>query len=216
MAINLKELPWYLQFLGFVVLAAVLVAIFEYAPFSPITQKRAEKEQKAEQLRKLIEEVSKLQVVELRHRQFKADTEALEKQLANLQTLLPDEKASDEYIRQLQESAMNAGISLRHLTAKPIATKELYAEMPFELEVDGGYYNVLTFFDRLKNLSRIVNVTDIKLAGLGTAGKGRYSYGPGESVQGTCIATTFFTKPVSEMITEQAKAGTAAKGGAKR
>lgn len=212
---TLRELPWYVQFVGFVALAVAIVLVFEYAPFSPITQLRSQKEQEAEKLRKLIEEVSKLQVVELRHRQFKADTEALAKQLANLQTLLPDEKAADEYIRQLQESAMNAGVSIRHFTAKPVANRELYSEMPFQLEMDGGYYGVLTFFDRLSKLSRIVNVSDIKLAAVGTGGaKGRFSLAPGTTVGGSCVATTFFTKSVAEMMSEQEAKAAPAKGAA--
>lgn len=211
---TLRELPWYVQGVGFVALAVVIVLVFEYAPFSPITQLRSEKEQQAEKLRKLIEEVSKLQVVELRHRQFKADTEALEKQLANLQTLLPDERASDEYIRQLQDSAVNAGIAIRHFTAKPVASRELYSEMPFQLELDGGYYNVLTFFDRLSKLSRIVNVTDIKLGALAAGAKGRFSVAPGTTVNGSCIATTFFTKSVAEMMSEQEAKAAPAKGAA--
>lgn len=215
MAINLKELPWYVQIFGALLLTLVLVGVGEYVPVSPIQSLSAEREQKEGELRKLSDEVAQLKVIEQKHRQFRADTEALEKQLANLKQIVPEEKAADDFLRMLQDSATSAGINIRHFTAKPVASRDFYAEMPFELDIDGGYYNVISFFDELGKLSRIINVTDIKLDALASAkGKKNFTYGPGESVGGSCTATTFFTKSVAEMMTEQeAKAG---KPGAKR
>lgn len=206
MAINLKELPWYLQIFGALLLTLVLIGIFEYAPFSPITSLSAQRDEAKEKLRKLSDEVVQLKVIEQKHRQFRADMEALEKQLANLKTIVPEEKATDDFIRLLQEWASKSGVSIRHFTAKPVANRDFYSEMPFELQLDGGYYNVLTFFDQLGKLSRIINVSDLKLEALATAkAKKNFAYGPGESVVGSCVATTFFTKSVAELMTEEAK-----------
>lgn len=206
MALKLKELPWYVQIVGALVLTVILIAVFEYAPIPPLATLNTEREQKSAELRKLSDEVAQLKVVEQKHRQFRADTEALEKQLANLKTIVPEEKATDEFILQLQESAQNSGIHIRHFTSKPVATRDFYSEMPFDLVIDGGYYNVLNFFSQLSKLSRIVNATDIKLESL-VGGKSRknYAYGPGETVAGTCTVTTFFTKTVAELMTEEAK-----------
>lgn len=221
MAINLKELPWYYQIVGALLLTLVLIGLGEYLPVSPIQSLSAQREQKEAELRKLTDEVAQLKVIEQKHRQFRADTEALEKQLANLKQIVPEEKAADEFIRVLQESAMNSGISIRHFTAKPVASRDFYSEMPFELQLDGAYYSVLTFFDHLGKLSRIVNVSDLKLEALASAkSRKNYSYGPNTSVSGSCTATTFFTKSVTEMMSEQevkaAKPGAPAAPGTRR
>ncbi len=36
--------------------------------------------------------------------------------------------------------------------------------MPFDLEIDGPYYSVLNFFDRVGKLERIVNVSNVLIA----------------------------------------------------
>jgi hypothetical protein len=82
------------------------------------------------------------------------------------------------------------------MTAKPVAAKTYYFELPFEVEADGPYFSVLDFFSRLGRLSRIINVGDLKLSGLG-GGKtlnANFRLNPGASVTGVFTITTFFTK----------------------
>ena len=54
-----------------------------------------------------------------------------------------------------------AGIEMRRYTAKPTAAKEFYTEVPFEMELDGPYYSMVNFFDRVGKLERIVNVSGL-------------------------------------------------------
>ena len=68
--------------------------------------------------------------------------------------------------------------------------------MPFDIEADGPYFSVLDFFSRLGRLSRIINVGDLKLSGLGGGPQqnAKFHTAPGASVTGTFTITTFFTK----------------------
>ena len=67
--------------------------------------------------------------------------------------------------------------------------------MPFEIQADGPYFNVLDFFGRLSRLSRIINVGDLKLQGLATkASSTNFHMASGSSVTGTMTITTFFSK----------------------
>jgi len=76
--------------------------------------------------------------------------------------------------------------------------------MPFEVQADGPYFNVLDFFGRLSRLSRIINVGDLQF---GDAGKGNgYVVRPGTTVTGTFTATTYFTKP-AEASSSSSKPG---------
>jgi Tfp pilus assembly protein PilO len=74
-------------------------------------------------------------------------------------------------------------------------TKEYHYEMPFELQADGPYFNILDFFGRLSRLSRIINVGDLNFADPAKAQGARYPLRPGTTVSGIFTATTFFTKP---------------------
>jgi Tfp pilus assembly protein PilO len=97
------------------------------------------------------------------------------------------------------------------LVAKAVVPKDNnYYEMPFEVQADGPYFNVLDFFGRLSRLSRIINVGDLEFADPEKAKGGHYVMRPGSTVSGTFMATTYFTNPG-----DSTPASSAAKPGAK-
>src|SRR5258707_13540227 len=126
---------------------------------------------------------------------MKSEMDALNKQLDTLKTIVPEEKEADEFIRLVQGAAAASGVQLRRLTSQAIVTKEYHYEMPFELQADGPYFNILDFFGRLSRLSRIINVGDLNFADPAKAAGARYPLRPGTTVSGVFTATTFFTKP---------------------
>ncbi len=128
----------------------------------------------------------------------------MERQLANLKQqleiearIVPDEKQVDSFMETLDAEAAKAGVELRRYTAKPVAAKEYYSEMPFDLELDGPYYSMLNFFDRVGKLERIVNVSGLLVSNTKNPtfakAKHTYQYAPNESVVATFTATTFFS-----------------------
>jgi Tfp pilus assembly protein PilO len=121
--------------------------------------------------------------------------DALNKQLDTLKTIVPEEKEVDEFIRQVQGAAASSNVQLRKLTSQPIVPKEYHYEMPFEVQADGPYFNMLDFFSRLSRLSRIINVGDLQFDDPGTGKGAKYPIRPGTTVTGVFTVTTFFTKP---------------------
>jgi hypothetical protein len=81
------------------------------------------------------------------------------------------------------------------LTAQAIVPKEYHYEMPFEVQADGPYFNLLDFFGRLGRLSRIINVGDLTFDDPERPKGTKYPTRPGTTVSGIFTATTFFTKP---------------------
>jgi Tfp pilus assembly protein PilO len=97
---------------------------------------------------------------------------------------------------------MSSGVSIRSLTAQPVAQRQYYYEMPFSVEADGPYFAVLDFFGKLGRLSRIINVGDLKLSAIGSNNPGgalKFHMTPGTTVTGTFTITTFFTNPVGQV-----------------
>ena len=95
----------------------------------------------------------------------------IERQLASLKQqleierkIVPDEKEVPGFMKMMDAEAMKAGIELRRYTSKPTAAKDFYTEVPFEMELDGPYYSMLNFFDRVGKLERIVNVSGLLVA----------------------------------------------------
>src|ERR1700738_1210336 len=87
--------------------------------------------------------------------------DALSKQLETLNIIVPKDKEVDEFIRLVQGAAAASNVQVRRLTAQTIVAKEYHYDMPFEVQADGPYFNILDFFGRLSRLSRIINVGDL-------------------------------------------------------
>jgi type IV pilus assembly protein PilO len=197
MAMNFRDWPWPLQALFYVGLAIILVLVGLYVPGLPLQKVRSDLETSQAKLKPLDAEVANLRVYKQRRTELQSQMDALQKQLATLQTIVPEEKQTDQFILMLQSAATGAGVSIRSLTAAPVATKPYYFEMPFTIEADGPYYSVLDFFSRLGRLSRIINVGDLKLSSVGANANGKFHMTSGTSVTGTFTITTFFTSAAS-------------------
>jgi len=142
----------------------------------------------------------------------------IERQLASLKQqleierkIVPDEKEVPGFMKMMNAEAMKAGIELRRYTARPTAAKEYYTEVPFEMELDGPYYSMLNFFDKVGKLERIVNVSGLMVATTKkpTEAKARhtYQYAPNESVVATCTATTFYSHDLAPPASAPGKPG---------
>jgi type IV pilus assembly protein PilO len=182
-----------------VALAVVLILAGLYIPGLPLASVREQLESAQADLKPLETEVENLRVYKQRRAELQTEMDALQKQLATLQTIVPEDKQTDEFILMVQRAALSSGVSIRSLKAQPVAQKPYYFEMPFEVQADGPYYSVLDFFSKLGRLSRIINVGDLKLKAVGaeTSG-GKFRVVPGTSVSGTFTITTFFTNPAEQ------------------
>ena len=142
----------------------------------------------------------------------------MERQLANLKQqleierkIVPDAKEVDGFMHLLDAEAQKAGVEIRRYTARGVSPKDFYTEVPFEMELDGPYYSMLNFFDRVSKLERIVNISGLLVATTKKPGdaktKHTYQYAPNESVVATCTATTFFSHDMEPPVSAAAKPG---------
>ena len=178
--------------IGGVVVIALVVGFLVLKPMYE------ENGQKASALKTEQAQVASLMQFENQERSLDATIEQLKVQLERQRTVVPDEKQADQFIHVLQEQATAAGITIRRYTAKPVATRDYYSEVPFEVDIDGPYYGVLSFFDKVAHLERIINIGNLQMATPARQSdaktKKKYNYGPGESVVASCTATTFFSR----------------------
>ncbi len=136
----------------------------------------------------------------------------MDRQLANLkqqleieQRIVPDEKKVDTFIETMDDEAQKAGVVLRRYTAKPVSAKEYYTEVPFDMELDGPFYSMLNFFDRVSKLERIVNVGGLLVSTTKKPTEAKvkhsYPYQANESVVASFTATTFYSHDVTPPVT---------------
>ena len=106
-----------------------------------------------------------LRVYKQKKVELQSEMDALRKQLATLQTIVPEEKQADEFMLMVQGAAANSGVAMAS-HGQTRRGEPYYFEMPFEVEADGPYFSLLDFFSRLGRLSRIINVGNLKMASI--------------------------------------------------
>jgi type IV pilus assembly protein PilO len=192
-----SELPVKTQ-LGIVIgVAIAATAAMWFMVFQPIKDQNT---QTAQSLTAVKAENDSLRPYEKKLKDLDAQIYSLGQQLEQMKQIVPDEKEADNFIRMVQATAATAGIEVRSYTAKPTASKEFFVESPWDLNIDGPYYSVLAFFDKMAKLDRIVNVSNLQMATVEKPGdakvRRRYNYAPTETVVASCTATTYFSHDV--------------------
>ena len=136
--------------------------------------------------------------------------ESLKQQLEIQKRIVPDEKQTDEFIHMVEASASAAGIEVRRFTSKATSNHEFYTEAPYELDIDGPYYSVLNFFDKVSKLERIINISGLQMASVldpnAAKTKRKYKYAPTETVVATCVATSYYTQEAPAAVAAPANA----------
>ena len=179
---------------------ALLWLTFEYNPMSEpvpsLSRVRASNVAKEQQRDELEARVAPLRPLEDQVEALEAQNQLLQQQLDRLLIIVPDEKEIDNFMRQVEAQANVSGITVRRFTRQTPIQEEFHVEVPFELELDGPYYDVLEFYQKLEGLTRIINVSDLKLGSIEagvSVGNRQYAYSPSETVVAVCKTTTFFS-----------------------
>src|SRR5579872_4383848 len=98
----------------------------------------------------------------------------LQSQLTTLQSIVPDEQATDEFMRTVFADAKATNTEVRTFIPKPPVMKDYYVETPYTVRLDGSYYDLLNFFDRIAHEQRIMSVSGLSLGNPQGGGMGDY------------------------------------------
>ncbi len=194
-----REMPVVVQILLAVIIAAVVGGGVWYVWVKPVNDDNEQKQVALDQKKADNETL----------RRYERDLPGLEREIASLQqqleiqrTIVPDEKEAPGFMHLMQDTAASAGIEIRRYTAMPVQTREFYTEVPYQIDIDGSYYAVVNFFERVAKLQRIINIGGLQMATPKRSSeakvKSTFTYAPNESVVANCMATTFFNHDSSK------------------
>jgi len=181
-------------------------AIVTAALYFTVSKSQDEKNAAAQHsLEDKIRENNELESYRPRLKQIEQQLAELKQQLEIEQRIVPDDKKVDGFINMLDGEAQKAGVELRRYAAKDIRQQQYYTEVPFDMELDGPYYSMLGFFDRVSKLERIVNIGGLTVSSTKTPSgakvKHTYQYAPNESVVASFTATTYFSHDLTPPAT---------------
>jgi type IV pilus assembly protein PilO len=136
--------------------------IAQFLPFAfrpkaaAIAQLEQEYEKVSADLMKAKQSASRLPKVQ-------AELAAIERQWDEAKKLLPETKQMPELLTQVTLAGQRSRVDFVTFEPQPVQMKQIYAENPISVTVQGGYHDVGAFLGRVSNLPRIVNVRSVNL-----------------------------------------------------
>jgi type IV pilus assembly protein PilO len=182
MTLSLGRLPWYAQVGAFVVLAAAGVGAFWYGYAQPAEESLATRRTELQSLR---EEIDRGLAAARQLPEFRRQLAGEQAQLDRLRVVLPDERDVADLLRRVQAMATQSNLNILGFAPQAITTRELHAEWPIGLQLEGTYHNLGAFLERVSRFPRIINVTGITI-------RAKESNTPSAAtITAECTATTF-------------------------
>jgi len=177
----MNKLPWWGQLLVFAVISGAGVfayyKLYEWPQREILATRQAELAAIQARIATGLETARKLP-------EFRAQVGDLEARLDSLRAILPEQKDVADLLRRIQTMASQSNLTIRTFKPQAMAQKELHAEWPIGLELEGTYHNVGAFLDRVSKFPRIINVGAIAM-------NGNTNPTPQATVRVSCTATTF-------------------------
>jgi type IV pilus assembly protein PilO len=170
MATTWKELPA-LAKIGIVAgIGLVLSVGFYFWKLRPMEQQN---KLDLEALRVKQAEVAQLAPYRNKLNELNGQIATLRDKLEEQKRIVPEQKEVPAFITVVQDEAVRSGVSIRHYKTKPIVQQNYYVEEPFDVELDGPFYTVVNFFERVAQVDRVVNFSGCSIGSLkgGKSGK---------------------------------------------
>lgn len=181
MNLSLSKMPWYGQVGAFVLLSLAGAGVFWNWYARPaqesIDARRA-------QLTTLRADIDRGLATARRLPEFRREVTQLEAQLERLRAVLPEERDVADLLRRVQAMATQSNLTIRGFTPQAVATRQLHAEWPIGLQLEGTYHDLGAFLERVSKFPRLINVNGIRI-------RARETGASGATITAECTAMTF-------------------------
>lgn len=161
--------------------AAIIGGVFYWRVWSPMVEDHATK---SANLSRLQDDIRKLEITANKLPEFQREVVLLEAKLDTLKRILPGSKETPDLMKKVQYLAAQSSLTIKKFNPGPTASKDFYQEFPINVDVEGTYHNLAVFFDRVRRLSRLVNVGNLKI-------KAQSKATASKTIGAACVATTF-------------------------
>ena len=152
------DLPLSRRVLIYGLLILLSVALYYFLLHLPSSDSIVEKQTKIDTLE--AEKVKLLATLKGRGA-LKAEIEKTEAQFKEVTKQLPESKEIPDLLHQVSNMGRDSGLEITLFRQQGENIKELYADVPVEMAVRGGYHQLALFFEKVRKLDRIVNISDI-------------------------------------------------------
>jgi type IV pilus assembly protein PilO len=179
--LSITKLPWKAQLAVFVGLSLAGAGAFYYFYEMPARVAMEAEEQELVAIRRRINDgLTKARELPT----FRKEIDGLMARLDSLRPILPEEKDVADLLRRIQTLATQSSLTIRGFKPQPVATRQMHAEWPISLELEGTYHNLGLFLDRVSKFPRIINVGKLDI-------RAKQEPDANATIDVACTATTF-------------------------
>jgi len=139
---------------------ALLTALYVWLLFLPAHKTIQQLDKK---LSGLLDKKAEQEAIVANLAAFKREYRRLEQSLKQAMAQLPDKKEIPSLLENISNLGREAGLEVSLFKPGAQKPKDFYAEVPVDIKLVGTYHNLLTFFYRVGNLPRIVNISDLSI-----------------------------------------------------
>ncbi len=170
---ELTKIQRYLIYGGTLIL---LTGIYIYLVYLP---KHEDISRLNENLTQLQEQLKTTKAKAIQLESYQKKMEEAKVQFEIVKKTLPEKKDIPSLLSSVSQSGRDSGLEFFLFQPNKEVNKGFYAEIPVAMKMQGNYHNLALFFARVADLSRIVNIKDIKITGGASA------------LDTTCTAVTY-------------------------
>ena len=142
-----------LAIVSFVLLS--IGCVYWFLMYQPQSEAVAVQRAEAQQLQR---ELANIRAVVTNIGAFEDEVGALEHELKIALKQLPNSKQFEDLLRDISNAGKQVGVSIESISRKDEIPHDFYAEVPFQIVIEGTYHDLARFFERVAKLPRIVNV----------------------------------------------------------
>jgi type IV pilus assembly protein PilO len=153
--------------LALVVILGAILGIYWQVFYRPVV---AEIQAIEPELNKLKAELSTKRDIVKEKPRYEAELEQTRAELHLALKQLPNKSEIPTLLENISELGMSAGLQFKLFKPKAEVPKNFYAEIPVEIEVEGKFRDLVSFFDDVAKMPRIVNISDIVITNNQKAG----------------------------------------------
>jgi len=92
-----------------------------------------------------------------------AEIEGMESDLELALKQLPNRKQFEDLLQDISTAGKKVGVAIKSIDRDKEVPRDFYAEVPFQLEIEGSYHDLARFFEMVASLPRIVNIGSLDI-----------------------------------------------------
>ncbi len=179
--ILLRQKPL-LKVLVLVVILAAILGIYWQVFYKPVLSDIRTIEPELNQLKS---ELAAKKVIVKEKARYLAELEQTRAKLYIALKQLPDKSEIPTLLENVSSLGTAAGLEFKLFKPLPEVAKNFFAEIPVDIQVEGKYRDIVTFFNNVSKMPRIVNILDI------STGTPKKDPAGGTMVSTSCKAVTY-------------------------